>query len=244
MYMFFVVGNNTSKNKYKVVYKMVISLIRTILLYIIIILAIKIMGKRQISDLQTSELVVTLMVSNIATIPMQNTAQPLLSGVVPILVLVCCEILISIFMLKNSRFRKMICGKPIVIINDGKIQQDELRNLRLSVEDLCQQLRQIDVFSIEDVAFAIIETNGKLSVLKKSEKQPPDASSMGIVVPEAVIDTVVISDGEISDYSLSLCGLTRGWIMDILKKKKLSVGEVFIMTANKNKEYNIIKKEI
>lgn len=222
---------------------MVISLIRTILLYIVIILAIKIMGKRQISDLQTSELVVTLMVSNIATIPMQNTAQPLLSGVIPILVLICCEVLVSICMLKNSKFRKMICGKPVVIIDDGEVQQDELKNLRLTVEDLCQQLRQVDVFSIEDVAFAIIETNGKLSVLKKSEKQPPDASTLGVVVPEAVVDTVVISDGEVSDFSLSLCGLTKGWIMDILKKKKLNIADVFIMTANKNKEYNIIEKE-
>ena len=222
---------------------MIISLIRTILLYVVIILAIKIMGKRQISDLQTSELVVTLMVSNIATIPMQNTAQPLLSGVIPILVLICCEVLVSIFMLKNSKFRKMICGKPVVIVDNGEIQQEELKNLRLSVEDLCQQLRQVDVFSIEDVAFAIIETNGKLSVLKKSEKQPPDASALKVTVPEAVIDTVVISDGEVSDFSLSLCGLTKGWVMDILKKKKLNVADVFIMTANKNKEYNIIEKE-
>ena len=222
---------------------MVISLIRTILLYIVIILAIKIMGKRQISDLQTSELVVTFMISNIATIPMQNTAQPLLSGIIPILVLICCEVLISICMLKSARFRKMICGKPVVIIDDGKVQQEELRNLRLSVEDLCQQLRQVDVFAIEDVAFAIIETNGKLSVLKKSEKQPPDASTLGVVVPETVIDTVVISDGEISDFSLSLCGLTEGWVIDVLKKQRLNIEDVFIMTANKNKEYNIIEKE-
>ena len=223
---------------------MSISLIRTILLYIIIILAIKLMGKRQISDLQTSELVVTLLISNIAAIPMQNTAQPLISGLIPIAILICCEVFISFIMLKNSKFRRAICGRPIVIIKDGKLQQNELKNLRMSTEDLFQQLRQMDVFNIQDVAYAIIETNGQLSVLKKGEKQQPDASMLGIVIPDKGIDTVVISDGEICNFSLSVCGLSRDWVEGVLKGENIKMNEVFIMTANKTKEYHIIKKEI
>ena len=222
---------------------MAVSLIRTIILYVIIIFAIKLMGKRQISDLQTSELVITILISNIAAVPMQNTEQPLLTGVVPIGVLVCCEIFVSFLMLKNSNIRKLICGKPIVVINDGEVQQDSLKYLRLSVEDLFEQLRQLDVFSLEDVWVAIMETNGKISVLKKSEKQPPDAATLGITVPKSTIDTVVISDGVICDFSLSFCGLNREWLKGVVEGQNINIKDIFIMTANKSKQFNIIKKE-
>ena len=117
---------------------MIISVIRTILLYIVIILAIRIMGKRQIGELQTSELVVTLLISDIAAIPMQNTEQSLLSGIVPILILIVCEIIISFLMLKRAGFRRIICGKPIVIISDGKINQSEMHRLRMSTICYCR----------------------------------------------------------------------------------------------------------
>ncbi len=222
---------------------MAVSLIRTIILYVIIIFAIKLMGKRQISDLQTSELVITILISNIAAVPMQNTEQPLLTGVVPIGVLVCCEIFVSFLMLKNSNIRKLICGKPIVVINEGEVQQDSLKYLRLSVEDLFEQLRQLDIFSLEDVWVAIMETNGKISVLKRSEKQPPDAATLGITVPKSTIDTVVISDGVICDFSLSFCGLNREWLKGVVEGQNINIKDIFIMTANKSKQFNIIKKE-
>lgn len=223
---------------------MIVSSVRAVFLYITIILAIKVMGKRQISELQTSELVVTLLISDIAVIPMQNTAQPLLSGLIPIVVLVSCEIIISFFMVKNSKFRKFICGKPIIVIDNGKVDQNEMKRLRISTEDLFEQLRQLDIFNIQDVAYAIVETNGKLSVLKKPEKRTPDSSMLGVVIPDTGLDTVVISDGEISNFSVSICGLTTEWIYSILQGKGLDIKDVFIMTANKNKEYYIIKKEV
>ncbi len=222
---------------------MAVSLIRTIILYVIIVLAIKLMGKRQISDLQTSELVITILISNIAAIPMQNTEQPLLTGIVPIGILICCEIFVSYMMLKNTRLRQFICGKPVVVIDEGKVQQDSLKYLRLSVEDLMEQLRQMDVFSIEDVWFAIMETNGQMSVLKKSEKQPPDSSTLGITVPKAIIDTVVVSDGNICDFSLSICGLSREWLKSVIDNQNIDIKDIFLMTANKSKKFNIIKKE-
>lgn len=221
---------------------MAVSLIRTIILYILVVLAIKLMGKRQISDLQTSELVITILISNIAAIPMQNTEQPLLTGILPIGILVSCEIFVSYLMLKNIKIREIICGRPVIIINNGKIQQDSLKYLRLSVEDLFEQLRQLDVFSINDVAFAIMETNGQMSVLKKSNKQPPDCATLGVSVPQAIIETVIVSDGNIRDFSLSLCGLSRDWLKNTLSKQNINIKEIFIMTANKNQEYNIIKK--
>ncbi|MFR2137504.1 MAG: DUF421 domain-containing protein [Pseudoruminococcus massiliensis] len=222
---------------------MIISVIRTILLYIVIILAIRIMGKRQIGELQTSELVVTLLISDIAAIPMQNTEQSLLSGIVPILILIVCEIIISFLMLKRAGFRRIICGKPIVIISDGKINQSEMQRLRMSTEDLSEELRQQGIFNIEDVGFAIVETNGKLSVLKKPEKDIPTAEELGIKTNDKGLEVVVISDGEISKYSLKICGLNRDWLFDILKKENTELNDVFLMIANGQGEYKIIEKE-
>lgn len=222
---------------------MIISVIRTILLYIVIIFAIRIMGKRQIGELQTSELVVTLLISDIAAIPMQNTEQSLLSGIVPILILIVCEIIISFLMLKRAGFRRIICGKPIVIISDGKINQSEMHRLRMSTEDLSEELRQQGIFNIEDVGFAIVETNGKLSVLKKPEKDIPTAEELGIKTNDKGLEVVVISDGEISKYSLKICGLNRDWLFDILKKENTELNDVFLMIANEQGEYKIIEKE-
>ena len=222
---------------------MIISVIRTILLYIVIILAIRIMGKRQIGELQTSELVVTLLISDIAAIPMQNTEQSLLSGIVPILILIVCEIIISFLMLKRAGFRRIICGKPIVIISDGKINQSEMHQLRMSTEDLSEELRQQGIFNIEDVGFAIVETNGKLSVLKKPEKDIPTAEELGIKTNDKGLEVVVISDGEISKYSLKIFGLNRDWLFDILKKENTELNDVFLMIANGQGEYKIIEKE-
>ena len=201
------------------------------------------MGKRQIGELQTSELVVTLLISDIAAIPMQNTEQSLLSGIVPILILIVCEIIISFLMLKRAGFRRIICGKPIVIISDGKINQSEMHRLRMSTEDLSEELRQQGIFNIEDVGFAIVETNGKLSVLKKPEKDIPTAEELGIKTNDKGLEVVVISDGEISKYSLKICGLNRDWLFDILKKENTELNDVFLMIANRQGEYKIIEKE-
>lgn len=222
---------------------MIISVIRTFFLYIVIIVAIRLMGKRQISDLQTSELVVTMLLSNIASIPMQNTAQPLLSGFVPMLILVICEIFISVVMLKRAKFRRIICGKPQIIIDNGKIDQIQMKRLRLSVEDLFIQLRQLNIFYLEDVQYAIVETNGKMSVLKKASAVQPTVKDLKLQVEDKGIETVIISDGEISKTSAQLCGVDDSWIAHTLKSNNVNQHEVFIMTADQNKKYNIVLKE-
>ncbi len=201
------------------------------------------MGKRQISQLQTSELVVTLLISDIAAIPMENSEQNLASGFIPIFVLVACEIVVSVAMMKNASFRRMVCGRPVVVINDGNLDQKQMKRLRMSTQDLCEQLRQLDVAAIEDVAYAIVETNGKLSIIKKADKQNPDCVTLGITVPQVAIETLVVSDGVISDFSLKLCSLNREWIYETLNAKGIKLEDVFIMTADKNKKFNIIKRK-
>lgn len=222
---------------------MIVSLIRTIILYVLILFAVRMMGKRQISEMQTSELVVTLLMSNIATIPMQDTEQSMLSGIVPIMILLVCEILISYLMLKKSGIRKLVCGKPVIVINDGTIDQKAMKQLRLSTEDLFEQLRQKDVFDIDEVAFAVVETNGMLSVLKKAESDTVKIRDMKIKTQPNELKVVVVSDGEFADSSMRFCGLTKEKVRNILKKENTSLDEVFIMTADSSGSYQIIKRE-
>lgn len=222
---------------------MLISILRTIVLYAFVVLALRLMGKRQISDMQPSDLVVTLIVSDIAAIPMQNTSQPLISGIVPVLVLIALEIAVSVFMMKSVKFRTLLCGKPVIVICDGKVLQDEMRKLRLSTEDLCIQLRQQEIFSIEDVQYCIVETNGSVSVLEKPEKRKPTAEDMGVSIKDNKIETVVVNDGIILDNSLKLCGKTSSDVKNILKKKHMSLKDVFMMTLDALGNYNIIRKE-
>lgn len=222
---------------------MLIAIIRTVLLYVFVIFAVRIMGKRQISDLQPTELVITLLISDIAAMPMQNTSQPLLSGIIPVLILIACEIIASIIMMKNSKFRKLICGTPVVIIENGKILQDAMKKLRLTTEDLSVQLRQIDVFTLEDIQYCIMETNGKLSVLQKPESRTPTAEDMGLTIKDKGIDAVLISDGEYLIKSMKLCGFDKDRIDNILLENNVSLEDVFIMTGNNAGDYNIIRVE-
>lgn len=222
---------------------MLISVIRTVLLYIFIITAIRLMGKRQISDMQPSELVVTLVISDIASLPMQNTSQPLLSGVIPVLVLVALEIITSTVMLKSRRLRKLICGNPVVVIDDGRVLQKELKRLRLTTEDLLAQLRSQDIFSIDDVQYCIVETNGTVSVLEKPGKRQPSLGDLGIEAEDTKLEAAVISDGELSRDALKLCGQTEADVKNILEQNKTAPGEVFLLTLDGAGKYKLILKE-
>lgn len=201
------------------------------------------MGKRQISELQTSELVVTLLISDIAAIPMQDSGQPLVSGILPIAILVVCELFASWFMMKSSKFRRMICGKPVIIILDGILQQQEMKKLRLTTEDLFEELREKDVFSLKDVAYAIVETNGRISIIKKPDQEQPTAGMLGVAVPSSGIETVVVSDGIVSNASLLLCGKSRKWLEEVLRHEHKQIADIFIMTANTKGDYQIILRE-
>lgn len=222
---------------------MIISIIRTIILYAFVIFAIRLMGKRQISELQPTELVITMIISDIAAIPMQDASIPLLSGIVPVLILVALEIAASVFMMKSSKFRKLLCGSPIVVIRDGEILQSQMRRLRLTTEDLCVQLRQQNVFSIEEVQYCIVETNGDVSVIQKPQFRQPTALDMGIEIEDNKIETVVISDGRILDNSLKLCQKTDKDVRNILNKEQTKLSDVFLMTLDALGKYNIILRK-
>ncbi len=219
-----------------------ITIIRTLILYIFVAFAVRLMGKRQLSELQPSELVVTLLIADLASIPMENNDKPILSGIIPTLILISCEILISVVMMKNSFFRKLICGSPVMVIEDGKILRDKMSSLRITTEDLCVQLRQQGIFSIEDVEYCIVETNGKLSVLQKPEKRIPSAEDFNIKIPDEGLEVVVINDGEFLKSSMDINNTSVKEIENIIKREKVKLKDIFIMTYNKKGDYNIIRK--
>lgn len=201
------------------------------------------MGKRQISQLQTSELVVTMLISDLAVIPMQDGGQPLFSGILPIFVLISLEIFLSVIMLKSRMVRRIVSGNPVVVIQKGKIQQQNLKALRLSVEELFEQLRQKDIFSLSDVAYAIVETNGSLSVIKYAAADYVRPKDVNISSKDTGPDFVLISDGVLSTDVLQLSGHNEQWVKKTLKKEKTTMNEVFLLTLDPYGNYTLVKKE-
>ena len=222
---------------------MLIAIVRTLILYIFIIAALRLMGKRQISDMQPSELVVTLVVSDIASLPMQNTSQPLLSGMIPVMVLVGLEILTSVLMMKSRTVRKLVCGNPVVVIEDGRLLQKQMKRLRMTNSDLMEQLRQQNVFSLNDVQYCIVETNGALSILEKPEKRVPNAEEAGVTVEDNKLEAVVVSDGKLLREGLSMCQKDERKVVNILSENHVPINSVFLMTMDGSGAYRIIRKE-
>ena len=211
---------------------MSIILIRALLLYVLVIFSVRLMGKRQLGELQPSELVITILVSNIATLPLEDTDIPLVIGAVPILALVCFEVLVSWVDLRSVKFRKVISGSPKIIISQGVIDYDVLRELRFSVDDLMMALRSKDVFSPEEVQFAIVETTGSVSVMKKPEADTPVRKDLGITADDSDPPQVIITDGKLLPTAMETIGMTDEKLAALLKKAKVSRDEVFIMTAD------------
>lgn len=149
---------------------MTTALIRSIILYILVIFSVRLMGKRQLGELQPSEFVITILVSNIATLPLEDSDIPLIMGITPILALVCFEVLMSWITLHFPAVRKIVSGRPKIVVRNGKPDDHALRELRLSMDDLNAALRSKDVFDIADVQYAIVETNGSISVLKEEKE--------------------------------------------------------------------------
>ena len=222
---------------------MLVVFLRTLILYALVVLGMRIMGKRQLGELQPSELVTTILISNIATLPIENTNVPLLSGAVPILTLMCFEVILSYLGMKNRRFRTILSGTPRIIIRQGKIDQQELENLRYSVDDLMEQLRVNSIFDIQQVEMAVVETTGQLSVCKKAETLPLTASDLGKIPPALNIPAVVVSDGQLLPQGLDYCGIKEETVRKLAKKQGRELQDIFLMTCTPAQTVYIVEKE-
>ena len=221
---------------------LITTIIRTIILYGFITFAIRIMGKRQIGDMQPNELVITLLISEIAAIPLQDISQPILSGVVAIFMLIVLEIIMSVLSMKSITVRRFMNGKSAVIIKNGVIDQNVMKDVRMTVLDLVELLRGQNVFDISAVAFAVLEVNGNLSVLLKGGEQPVTAKDMGIKKEKQALPLPVISDGKILTDSLKALNITNEDILKKVKANKTEVNNVFLMTLDRYDNICLIKK--
>ncbi len=222
---------------------MTIAILRTAILYIVVILSLRLMGKRQIGELSPSELVVTILISNIAALPIEDISIPIVGAILPIIVLASFEIFTSGISLKSKRMRSIITGNPKIIIKNGKIDRRVMRELRYNVDDLFEELHGKDVFDLRDVETAILEPNGKLSVLKFPEKQNLTAEMMNITPAGGGLQRIIISDGKTIDENLRAIGRDDGWLQKTLKHNKVSVSDVFIMTCDSGGNYHIVKED-
>lgn len=222
---------------------MSIVLVRSLVLYIVVIFSVRLMGKRQLGELQPTELVITILVSNIATLPLEELSIPLIIGITPILSLVCFEVIMSRLTLKFPRLRCIVSGHPKIIISNGHIDRSVMKSLRYSIDDLMTALRQNGVFKLEDVQYAVVETTGSISVLKKAENDTVTCSDLKIKVPNDNPPVIVITDGKVLERSLSEINADTKWLNGILKKEKKKAADIFIMTADRNKNYYIVDME-
>ena len=221
---------------------MFVTLIRTIILYVFAIASLRIMGKRQIGELQPSDLVVTLLISQIISIPIQDTDIPLVNTIIPILLLVGFEILTSIFNMKSIKFRSFMQGNPVVIINDGKLNQKMLKDLRFTVDDLLESLRQKDIFDISQVQYAIVETNGQLSVLLKPQYDTVTKEDLELKSKPQGYQCPVIIDGKIVTADFDICNMTTKKVEKLAKKEKAEIKDILLMTVDSVGNHNIIRK--
>ncbi|MBR6568618.1 MAG: DUF421 domain-containing protein [Clostridia bacterium] len=222
---------------------MVNMLIRGIIIYVTVIFAVRLMGKRQIGELQPAELVVTILLSQVASMPFESLEVPLLSILSIVFLLIGLEILCSVISMKTKTFRNLIQGNPILIIKNGKLVQSELKNIRYSVEDLLEALRLKDIFDISQVQFAYIETNGSISVLLKNKYRPVTIDDTDIKAQPCELPCLVISDGRIVKSQLDICAMTDKRLSDIMKKEQLKLSDIMLMTAEKGGKYYIVRKD-
>ena len=212
---------------------MVIAFVRTIILYLLIIAGIRLMGKRQVGELEPSELVLALIIADLAAVPMQDFGIPLLSGIIPILTLLSITMIISVLSMKSVKFRALICGRPSIIVENGKLKQGEMKKNRFTVDELMEELRMKGVTDISTVKYAILETNGQISVLPFGDQKPPAAKDLGVSPEEAGLPLVIINDGRVLEHNLRLRGYEENWLEKQLKAHGVKrLEQVYLLTAD------------
>lgn len=211
---------------------MILSYVRTIILYLILILVIRLMGKRQIGEMEASEFVVTMLVANLAAIPMQDGGIPLFSGLVPILTVLGVELVLSTLSLRSVRLRKLLCGKPVILIENGRILQENLRRTRVTLDELTGHLREKDVLDLRAVQYAILETNGNLSVFPYPAEKPASAKDAGIQARRQYLPLTIVSDGQLLKDNLAKAGKDEAWVEKVLRSHNADIAATWLLTVD------------
>ena len=212
---------------------MLVSFIRTLTIYALLMLAMRLMGKRQLGDLQPGELIITIIISDLAAIPITNTGVPLIQGLIPLITLVICELTVSAISLRSAGFRRRALGSPIVVIDNGAVVQKNLLRLRFTLDDLLGEVRNCGYASFADVAFAIVETDGKFSVIAADPAAPP---------PET-LPRMVVSDGKIDKNELSASGVDERTLLSAIEGEKLALRDVFYCFCLGDGKFDIVRRD-
>lgn len=221
---------------------MSITLIRAVIIYITVILAVRIMGKRQIGELKPHELVVTVLVSQVASIPLEDNSMPLANMFIPILIFVSFEILVSAISMKSLSFRNLLQGRPIFVIKNGRLDEKQLKRLRFTMDDLVDAIRQKDIFDMSTVQDAVIETNGTVSVLQKTEYAPVTPHQLSLSVDDASTPIAVVIDGKPVTEYFSKEKIKSSEIELIVKSTEKDVSEIMLLTVDDSGNTFIIPK--
>ena len=221
---------------------MIIAYIRSIVLFVILIFAVRLMGKRQIGEMEPSEFVVTMIIANLATVPMQDSATPLFSGVIPILTILSLELLLSVLSMHSVFFRRVLCGKPEILVHNGQIDQKAMKSARINADELSELLRQSGITDLNEVQYAILETNGNVSILPYPEHEPASANEAKIKVTKRDLPITLISNGRLMKKNLPVAQVDRNWIDKTLRKHNLRVKDVYLLTLEASGKMYLAEK--
>lgn len=217
--------------------------IRALILYLVVLIALRLMGKREIGQLQPYELVITMMIADLASVPMQDIGIPLFHGIIPIMALLFGQIILAYINIKSGWVRRILCGEPTILIQKGKIIEERLKKQRYTVDGLLEELRSNGIFSIEEVEYAILETSGQISVITKPEKSPATKEDIGATASYVGYPRPLIIDGSFIDKNLRIMGITQNEVEKYLKKQHTNYEDVFVLMYDESKQFFIQKKE-
>ena len=217
--------------------------LRTVVFYIALITVIRLMGKRQVAQMEPSEFVVTMLVANLATIPLEELEIPVSTGLIAMGTVLVLELLVSWGSLKSIGLRRLLCGKPVILIDNGKLLAENLRRSRVTLDELSCHLREQGILEIQTVQFAILETNGTITVFPYPHLQPPTAADTGIRVDEQELPYTVISDGKLMSQNLKLAGKDRAWLDGYLLSRGCTISSVLLMTLTPGGKTHIIRRQ-
>lgn len=223
---------------------MAIAFIRTIILYLLLTVGIRIMGKKQVGELETVELVFTMLISDLAAVPMQDFGIPLLMGIIPILTLLCLSTILSVLTVKSIRFRALLCSRPSIVVQDGQILIKEMVKNRFTVDELMEELRVAGITDLSSVKYAVLETTGRISVLPKAEEKPVTVKDMKLPAQDNGLPVILISDGRILSQNLKIRNLTEAWLKKQLRQRDVQdIRHVFLMTVDEKGHIYLAEKE-
>ena len=222
---------------------MIMSYVRTIALYLVLIVCVRLMGKRQIGEMEPTEFVVTMLLANLAAVPMQDNGIPLASGLVPMLTVLGISLILSVLAYQSIRMRRLLCGKPVILVENGTICQRNLARTRIHLDELTEHLREQGILDLTTVKYAILETNGLISTFLYAKDAPATAKDAGITVKDAFLPYTLISDGHLLPQNLHLAGYNHHWLRRQLEKRNLQPHQVLLMTVDGAGKIYLARKE-